>query len=214
MARGRNIKGITIELNGDATGLDKALSGINGNISSLEAQLKDVDRLLKLDPGNTELLRQQQTLLAQAAEETKNKLEMLKKANEEVSKSADNYDTWKAMYDPIQKEISETKEKLKELQNEQQSMKDAGEINTDAYNALQNEITETKTKLSGLKNEAKQVTEEFGAPINPEQYNALQREIVATQQKLEQLGEKSETASEKLGGIGKNISAQTIMTAA
>ena len=45
MARGRNIKGITIELNGDATGLDKALSGINGNISSLEAQLKDVDRL-------------------------------------------------------------------------------------------------------------------------------------------------------------------------
>ena len=214
MARGRNIKGITIELNGDATGLDKALSGINGNISSLEAQLKDVDRLLKLDPGNTELLRQQQTLLAQAAEETKNKLEMLKKANEEVSKSADNYDAWKAKYDPIQKEISETKEKLKELQNEQQSMKDAGEINTDAYNALKNEITETKTKLSGLKNEAKQVTEEFGAPINPEQYNALQREIVATQQKLEQLGEKSETASEKLSGIGKNISAQTIMTAA
>lgn len=214
MARGRNIKGITIELNGDATGLDKALSGINGNISSLEAQLKDVDRLLKLDPGNTELLRQQQTLLAQAAEETKNKLEMLKKANEEVSKSADNYDAWKAKYDPIQKEISETKEKLKELQNEQQSMKDAGEINTDAYNALQNEITETKTKLSGLKTEAKQVTEEFGTPINPEQYNALQREIVATQQKLEQLGEKSETASEKLSGIGKNISAQTIMTAA
>lgn len=214
MARGRNIKGITIELNGDATGLDKALSGINGNISSLEAQLKDVDRLLKLDPGNTELLRQQQTLLAQAAEETKNKLEMLKKANEEVSKSADNYDAWKAKYDPIQKEISETKEKLKELQNEQQSMKDAGEINTDAYNALQNEITETKTKLSGLKTEAKQVTEEFGTPINPEQYNALQREIVATQQKLEQLGEKSETASEKLGGIGKSINAQTIMMAA
>lgn len=214
MARGRNIKGITIELNGDATGLDKTLSGINGNISSLEAQLKDVDRLLKLDPGNTELLRQQQTLLAQAAEETKNKLEMLKKANEEVSKSADNYDAWRAKYDPIQKEISETKEKLKELQNEQQSMKDAGEINTDAYNALQNEITETKTKLSGLKTEAKQVTEEFGTPINPEQYNALQREIVATQQKLEQLGEKSETASEKLGGIGKSINAQTIMMAA
>ena len=214
MARGRNIKGITIELNGDATGLDKALSGINGNISSLEAQLKDVDRLLKLDPGNTELLRQQQTLLAQAAEETKNKLEMLKKANEDVSKSADNYDAWKAKYDPIQKEISETKEKLKDLQNEQQSMKDAGEINTDAYNALQNEITETKNKLSGLKTEAKQVTEEFGTPINPEQYNALQREIVATQQKLEQLGEKSETASEKLGGIGKNINAQTIMMAA
>ena len=214
MARGRNIKGITIELNGDATGLDKALSGINGNINSLEAQLKDVDRLLKLDPKNTELLRQQQTLLAQAAEETKNKLEMLKKANEEVSKSADNYDAWKAKYDPIQKEISETKEKLKELQNEQQNMKDAGEVNTEAYSELQREISETKTKLSGLKTEAKQVTEEFGTPINPEQYNALQREIVATEQKLEQLGEKSETTSTKLGGICKNLSAQTFMNAA
>lgn len=214
MARGRNIKGITIELNGDATGLDKALSGINSSVGSLEAQLKDVDRLLKLDPDNTELLRQQQVLLAKAAEETKNKLEMLKKANDEVSKSADNYDAWKAKYDPIQKEISETKEKLKELKEQQQNMKDAGEIDTEAYNELQREISETKTKLSGLKTEAKQVSDEFGNPINPEQYNALQREIIATKNKLEQLGEESETTSSKLGGICKNLNAQTIMTAA
>lgn len=214
MARGRNIKGITIELNGDATGLDKALSGINSSVGNLEAQLKDVDRLLKLDPDNTELLRQQQVLLAKAAEETKNKLEMLKKANDEVSKSADNYDAWKAKYDPIQKEISETKEKLKELKEQQQNMKDAGEIDTEAYNELQREISETKTKLSSLKTEAKQVSDEFGNPINPEQYNALQREIIATKNKLEQLGEGSETTSSKLGGICKNLNAQTIMTAA
>lgn len=214
MARGRNIKGITIELNGDATGLDKALSGIDRNINDLEAQLRDVNKLLKLDPENTELLRQQQQLLAKAAEETTTKLETLKKANEEVSKSAGNYDAWKAKYDPIQKEITETSTKLKELKAEQQNMESTGQINTDAYNALQKEISDTKTKLSGLKAEAKQVSAEFGNPISPEQYNALQREIIATEQKLESLGNESETASTKLGGICKNLSAQTIMSAA
>lgn len=214
MARGRNIKGITIELNGDATGLDKALSGMDRNINDLEAQLRDVNKLLKLDPENTELLRQQQQLLAKAAEETTTKLETLKKANEEVSKSAGNYDAWKAKYDPIQKEITETSTKLKELKAEQQNMESTGQINTDAYNALQKEISDTKTKLSGLKAEAKQVSAEFGNPISPEQYNALQREIIATEQKLESLGNESETASTKLGGICKNLSAQTIMSAA
>ena len=214
MARGRNIKGITIELNGDATGLDKALSGIDRNINDLEAQLRDVNKLLKLDPENTELLRQQQQLLAKAAQETITKLETLKKANDEVSKSADNYDAWKAKYDPIQKEITETSTKLKELKAEQQNMESTGQINTDAYNALQKEISDTKTKLSGLKAEAKQVSAEFGNPISPEQYNALQREIIATEQKLESLGNESETTSTKLGGICKNLSAQTIMSAA
>lgn len=214
MARGRNIKGITIELNGDATGLDKALSGIDRNINDLEAQLRDVNKLLKLDPENTELLRQQQQLLAKAAQETTTKLETLKKANDEVSKSAGNYDAWKAKYDPIQKEIIETSTKLKELKAEQQNMESTGQINTDAYNALQKEISDTKTKLSGLKTEAKQVSAEFGNPISPEQYNALQREIIATEQKLESLGNESETTSTKLGGICKNLSAQTIMSAA
>lgn len=214
MARGRNIKGITIELNGDATGLDKALSGIDRNINDLEAQLRDVNKLLKLDPENTELLRQQQQLLAKAAEETTTKLETLKRANEGVSKSAGNYDAWKAKYDPIQKEITETSTKLKELKAEQQNMESTGQINTDAYNALQKEISDTKTKLSGLKAEAKQVSAEFGNPISPEQYNALQREIIATEQKLESLGNESETTSTKLGGICKNLSAQTIMSAA
>lgn len=214
MARGRNIKGITIELNGDATGLDKALSGIDRNINDLEAQLRDVNKLLKLDPENTELLRQQQQLLAKAAQETTTKLETLKKANDEVSKSAGNYDAWKAKYDPIQKEITETSTKLKELKAEQQNMESTGQINTDAYNALQKEISDTKTKLSGLKAEAKQVSAEFGNPISPEQYNALQREIIATEQKLESLGNESETTSTKLGGICKNLSAQTIMSAA
>ena len=49
------IKGITVEIGGDVTGLDKALKDVNGTIKNTQSQLKDVERLLKLDPSNTEL---------------------------------------------------------------------------------------------------------------------------------------------------------------
>lgn len=52
------IKGITVEIGGDTTKLQTALKGVNGQIKSTQQQLKDVDKLLKLDPGNTELLAQ------------------------------------------------------------------------------------------------------------------------------------------------------------
>ena len=58
MAQGTKVRGITIELGADTTGLSKALKDVNGQISSTQKQLKDVERLLKLDPKNTELLEQ------------------------------------------------------------------------------------------------------------------------------------------------------------
>ena len=57
------IKGITVEIGGDTTGLDKALKSVNSTIKSTQTQLKDVNKLLKLDPKNTELLSQKQRLL-------------------------------------------------------------------------------------------------------------------------------------------------------
>ena len=74
------IKGITIEINGDTLPLKKAMEGITKEGYSLQAQLRDVNRLLKLDPKNTELLRQKQDLLAKSIENTKTKLESLKSA--------------------------------------------------------------------------------------------------------------------------------------
>ena len=72
------VKGITVKIGGDVTWLDKALSGVNQKIRNTQSYLKDVERLLKLDPTNTELLRQKQQLLAQATEQTKNELKGLK----------------------------------------------------------------------------------------------------------------------------------------
>ena len=64
------IKGITVEINGDTTKLSKALQGVDKNIKNTQTQLKDVEKLLKLDPTNTELLAQKQKLLGQAVQDT------------------------------------------------------------------------------------------------------------------------------------------------
>ena len=69
MASGR-IKGITVVIGGDTTGLDKALQNVDRSLSSTQKALKDVNRLLKLDPKNTELLAQKQRLLKEAIEDT------------------------------------------------------------------------------------------------------------------------------------------------
>ena len=89
------IKGITVAINGDTTKLQTALKQVNTNIRNTQSQLKDVERLLRLDPTNTELLAQKQRLLKQAVSDTKDKLTTLKKASEDAAKTKDKYDAWK-----------------------------------------------------------------------------------------------------------------------
>ena len=112
------IKGITIEIGGDTTKLQTALKGVNTEIKNTEAQLKDVEKLLKLDPGNTELLAQKHKLLGQAVEETKNKLETLKTAQQQADEALKNGTISKDQYDALQREIIETEQELKRLEEQ------------------------------------------------------------------------------------------------
>ncbi len=83
----QKIKGITVEIGGDTTKLQTALKGVNTEIRNTQSQLRDVDKLLKLDPGNTELLAQKHRLLGDAVKETKEKLETLKTAAEQAEQA-------------------------------------------------------------------------------------------------------------------------------
>lgn len=202
------IKGITVEIGGDTTKLSKALEGVNKNIKNTQTQLKDVEKLLKLDPTNTELLAQKQRLLAEEVSSASEKLETLKKASEEASKTKDNYDDWKAKYDPIKQKIDETQTKLKELKEKSKEADEQlakGEISQEKYDELQNEIKSTSDELKNLKQSAKDVSDEFGNPVSPEQYDSLQREIIETEQELQRLqneADKSRTALVKIGEAG------------
>ena len=112
------IKGITVEIGGDTTKLSKALEGVNKDIKGTQTQLKDVQKLLKLDPSNTELLSQKHKLLADAVTATKEKLEVLKTAAEQANTALANGEISQQQYDALQREIIETENELKRLTTE------------------------------------------------------------------------------------------------
>lgn len=120
MASGR-IKGITIEIGGDTTKLQKALSGIDKSLKDTQKQLRDVDKLLKLDPKNTELLRQKQELLGKAIGDTEKRLEELKKAAKEMEKSGIT-DENRDQFNNLKREIIATEQELKKLKAQQDAL--------------------------------------------------------------------------------------------
>ena len=112
------IKGITVEIGGDTTKLSKALEGVNKDIKGTQTQLKDVQKLLKLDPTNTDLLSQKHKLLADAVSATKEKLEVVKTAAEQANTALANGEISQQQYDALQREIIETENELKRLTTE------------------------------------------------------------------------------------------------
>lgn len=110
------IRGITIEIGGDTSGFGKALRDINKTIKDTQSQLKDVDKLLKMDPGNTELLRQKQQLLATAVGETKDKLQQLKAMQADMDQNG--IDKNSEQYMALQREILQTEHNLGQLEQE------------------------------------------------------------------------------------------------
>lgn len=112
------IKGITIEIGGDTTKLGKALEGVNTKTRNLQSELKGVNTLLKLDPSNTELLTQKQTLLKEAIANTKEKLDTLKTAQKQVQEQFEKGEITEEQYRDLQREIVATEQKLKSLTNE------------------------------------------------------------------------------------------------
>lgn len=109
------IKGITVEIGGDTIKLNDALRETDKQITNTQKSLKDVERLLKLDPTNTELLQQKQRLLAEAVGETKTRLAVLKEAQANFGPIDDKN---RSQYEALGREIIATEQKLKSLENQ------------------------------------------------------------------------------------------------
>lgn len=113
MANKDNIKGITIQIGGDTTGLSKALEGVNKKIRTTQDELREVNYALKLDPTNVDLLRQKQELLAKAVTETSEKLDKLKDAQAQAAEQLANKKIGQEQYDALTREIVKTEAALK-----------------------------------------------------------------------------------------------------
>lgn len=121
------IKGITIEIDGDSKGLSQALKGVNKDLKSTQTQLKDVEKLLKLDPHNVTLLGQKMKLLQNEIGQTKDKLSQLKSVSDEMERGLKNGTVSAEQYDAWQREIIQTENELKNLEAEIKKVPTASE---------------------------------------------------------------------------------------
>lgn len=112
------VRGITIELGADTSGLSKALKNVNSEIKTTQKELKDVERLLKLDPKNTELLEQKQRLLGERIGETRTKLEALKEAQKQVGEELEKTGKGQEQYDALTREIVSCTNELEDLEKQ------------------------------------------------------------------------------------------------
>ena len=119
-----NIKGITIEFQGDTSKLDKALRNVSNSARGIDKELRQVDKALKFNPTSVDLWRQKQTLLTQKINETRTKLDLLKQKQAQMD--ASGVDKNSAEYRKLQREIIETESKLKHFEGE---LRKVGNVN-------------------------------------------------------------------------------------
>lgn len=146
------IKGITIEIGGDTQKLNKALEDVNKKTRDVQSELKQVERLLKLDPKNTDLLAQRQKLLAEAVENSREKLDRLKTAQEQVNEQFRKGEINEEQYRAFQREVVKAEQELEKFEKQLretgltaekvgQKLKDAGQKMTDIGKDLSLKVT-------------------------------------------------------------------------
>ncbi|MGG0645496.1 DUF2207 domain-containing protein [Bacillus mycoides] len=168
------IKGITIEIGGETTGLQNALKDVNKRSNDLTKELKDVERLLKFDPGNVEALAQKQQLLTQQIENTTQKLDKLKAAEQQVQEQFQNGKISEEQYRSFRREIEFTQGSLDGLKNKLGNMK-----------AEQENVASSTRQLETLFSATGKSVDDFAGALGNRLVNAI-KSGTATSRQLEQ----------------------------
>lgn len=192
MSKGRDIRGLTIEIGGDTTGLQKSLKNVNSDIKTTQAQLKDINNLLKLDPTNTELLQQKQKALADEISSTKEKLEVLKTAEQQAQQQFAEGKISQEQYDALKREIIATEESLKSLETEAKNAPTQMQQSIDGLNA---KIKTTQTELKEIDKLLK--LDPTNTELLQQKQRALSDEIGNTKDKLELLKNEEQEVQQK-----------------
>ena len=205
------IKGITIEIGGNTTELSKSLKGVNSQIKNTQAQLKDVEKLLKFDPKNTELLRQKQKLLADAVNETKEKLKQLKDAQAQMD--AAGVDKNSAQYQALQREIIATEQDLKKAQA---AYRDFGSVAKQQLQVVSQKSAELAQKTRGLSMAAAGALTAIGgiaykAAQNADDLNTMAKQTGFTTdelQKMQYAADRIDVSMETITGAAARMTKQ------
>lgn len=167
MATG-NIKGITIELDGDTSGLQQALKKVDNETKSVQNELRQVDKLLKFDPSNVELLQQKQKLLGDAIDGTSKRLGALKQAQSEVERQFQSGEIGEEAYRKFQREIIATEGKLKAFQSQADSVKVKIDAQTDisGLDKMTDKLEEVSRKAQEVGGKMKDVGSEMSTKLS------------------------------------------------
>lgn len=231
------IKGIIVEIGGDTQGLDKALRGVNKTSRDLQGELRDVNKLLKFDPNNVELIAQKQKLLNKQIDNSTKKLKTLQDAEEEVQKQFEKGEIKEEQYRAFQRELQDTaqhirfvQKQLGDLQDEQKdtesSTKQLGNLfkatNSsieDYADTLGNKLVRSIKEGSASSKELKQAfalvsRAALGADADIDKVrqsvNKLEtgeQSVKAVRTELQRLSSDAQEAKDSVGGLGEELGA-------
>lgn len=196
------IRGLTVEIGGDTTKLGEALKNVESKSKGLSGELAQVNKLLKLDPTNTELLGQKQKVLAGLIEATSEKLGKLRSAEAAAFKGVKNWDAYTKAVAPIEAQIDKVTESLRKMKIQQEEAQEDFGVDSDQYMAASARVEEVSKQLKALREQARSVREEFDNPISPEAHRALQREIAATENALKDYEDAAKDTDDALKNLG------------
>ena len=187
----RKIKGITVQIGGDTSGLTKALSSADKALATTQRELNEVQKSLKLDPTNAELVRQKHELLSDAIKTTADKLKVLEENQEKAKRAFEANAEWERQYAPLKAQIDAASESLKTLKAKQEEARkefEAGNISAEAYDKVKADVKEAEKALADLKEQKKQLDAQFAdGHITAEEYREYQREVENTRSRLQGL---------------------------
>ena len=205
------IKGITVEIGGDTSGLEKSLAAVNNSIKKTQSQLRDVNNLLKLDPSNTILLAQKQELLQSVIGDTEKKLEALEQAQEDVEKAFERGDLGKDQYMAFQREVEETRGALNRYKADLSALGSrlvtAIRNGTASSDQLKTAVEKIGKAVTGGKADIKQLT----AALDTVDDGQAVRNLIND---LNDVGDAAQDAADDIGEIAQATKGTALMEAA
>ena len=189
----KKIRGITVQLGGDTSGLKKALTEADKALAATQRELNEVKKGLKFDPGNAKLAAQQQELLTQAIKQTAEKLDALERNQEKVDKAFRTNKAWEAQYQPIKERIEQTSKALEGLRKAEEDFKrkhELGQISDKEYEEFTKNLKKAEEAAKAARQEKVELDKKFAdGHINAEQYREYEREVEKTRSQLNKLNE-------------------------
>lgn len=203
----KSLKGITIDIGGNTEPLEKSLSSVNKTSRSLQVELRQVEKLLKLDPTNTELLVQKQNLLADSISSTSEKLDALKASEAQVQAQFERGEIAEEQYREFQREIIKTENELKNMKSALQvatrNLNEFGDNNgvaKEESEKLNKSIQEQKEALESEKEALKQAEE--AQKKHAEEVNKAKKELDDFKGSVEEVANKVKVGALALGAAG------------